>query len=66
MSQEHDGRVETTDRVAAEPRDDYDQPTLVLVGNLNDLLAGNASKFPDLGACTGAAGNVPDPPVGCD
>ena len=34
----------------------YEGPRLTLVGNLNDLLAGNASKSPDGGTCTGAAG----------
>jgi hypothetical protein len=46
-----------------EPSPAYERPRLVLIGNLNDLLAGNASKFPDLGACTGAAGTVTVDPM---
>jgi hypothetical protein len=44
---------------SSQPR--YEGPRLTLIGNLNDLLAGNASKNPDSGACTGAAGTDPTP-----
>jgi hypothetical protein len=40
-------------------RSDYERPTLSVVGNLKDLLAGSGSKFNDDTLCS--AGNGVDP-----
>ena len=36
---------------ATQPVDRYERPTLTLVGNLNDLLAGGGSQNNDSGRC---------------
>jgi hypothetical protein len=44
-----------------EPAQPYTPPRIVLVGNMNDLLAGNGSQQADSGVCTGGAGTDPTP-----
>jgi hypothetical protein len=34
----------------------YERPTLVVIGNLKDLLAGSGSQFIDDGSCSAANG----------
>jgi hypothetical protein len=58
MSQEHDG-----DEGVSDARSAYEPPALVLVGNLNDLLAGVGSQNADLGVCSGATGDDVNPCV---
>lgn len=41
----------------------YEPPQIMLVGNMNDLLAGNGSKDSDDNNCSGV-GTEPDPSCG--